>query len=218
MSERTIRFCFDFISPYAYLAWTQVHALAERAGARVEPAPVLFAALLNHHGQKGPAEIPAKRAYVFKDALRRAALLGVPLELPPTHPFNPLLGLRAVLAAPEDRRRALIDALFAATWGDAPERGIEHAEVVRAAARAAGIEDDLVAHASVPAIKDALRASTEEAIAAGVFGVPTMRVGRELFWGLDSLDLVERAVRGDDPLTPELLARIREVPASASRT
>lgn len=212
-----IRFHFDFISPYAYLAWTQIHALAERTGAIVEPVPVLFAGLLNHHGQKGPAEIPAKRVYVFKDALRRATLLGVPLALPPSHPFNPLLALRAVLAAPEDRRRLLIDALFAATWGDAPERGVDRPEVVRAAARAAGIDDDLVERASAPQIKDALRTSTEEAIAAGVFGVPAMRVGDELFWGLDSFDLLERHLRGEDPLTPELLARIRDVPASARR-
>lgn len=212
-----IRFHFDFLSPYAYLAWTQLHALAERTGASVEPAPVLFAALLNHHGQKGPAEIPAKRIYVFKDTLRRASLLGVPIAPPPSHPFNPLLALRAVLAAPADKRRALVDALFAATWGLAAEKGLERREVVRAAGRAAGIDADLVELASTQPIKDALRASTEEAIAAGVFGVPTMRVGGELFWGLDSLDLLEHHLRGEDPLAPEVLARMREVPASAER-
>lgn len=214
---RRIRFHFDFLSPYAYLAWTQIHALAERAGAGVEPAPLLFAGLLNHHGQKGPAEIPNKRIYVFKDSLRRARLLGVPLAPPPSHPFNPLLALRAVLAAPADRRRALIDALFAATWGDAVERGVDRPEVVRAAGRAAGIEGDLVELASAQDVKDALRAATEEAIEAGVFGVPTMRVGGELFWGLDSFDLLELHLRGEDPLSPELLARMRAVPSSAER-
>jgi len=212
-----IRFHFDFLSPYAYLAWTQLHALAERTGASVEPAPVLLAGLLNHHGQKGPAEIPAKRIYVFKDTLRRAALLGVPIAPPPSHPFNPLLALRAVLAAPEDKRRALVDALFAATWGHAAEKGVERPEVVRAATQAAGIDADLVELASTQPVKDALRASTEEAIAAGVFGVPTMRVGGELFWGLDSLDLLERHLRGEDPLTPDVLARMRDLRASAAR-
>ena len=212
-----IRFHFDFLSPYAYLAWTQLHALADRTGASVEPAPVLLAGLLNHHGQKGPAEIPAKRIYVFKDTLRRAALLGVPIAPPPSHPFNPLLALRAVLAAPEDNKRALVDALFAATWGHAAEKGVERPEVVRAAARAAGIDADLVELASTQPIKDALRASTEEAIAAGVFGVPTMRVGGELFWGLDSLDLLELHLRGEDPLTPDVLARMRDLRASAAR-
>jgi 2-hydroxychromene-2-carboxylate isomerase len=65
-----IRFCFDFISPYAYLAWTQVHALADRHGRAVEPVPVLFAALLDHHGTVGPAEVPAKRRYLMFDVVR----------------------------------------------------------------------------------------------------------------------------------------------------
>jgi 2-hydroxychromene-2-carboxylate isomerase len=213
-----VRFHFDFLSPYAYLAWTQIHALAERCDVSVEPAPVLFPALLNHHGQKGPAEIPAKRLYVFKDALRRATLLGVPIALPPTHPFNPLLALRAVLATPVELRRRMIDGLFAATWGGASERGVEHSETVARVAREIGMDgDELLARAASQPIKDALRIATEEAISAGVFGVPTMRVGSELFWGFESFDLLERHLRGEDPLTPELLARLRDVPASASR-
>src|SRR5512140_3653821 len=89
-----IRFCFDYVSPYAYLAWTQIHALAARHGREVTPVPVLFAALLDAAGTKGPAEIPAKRGYVFKDVLRSAHRLRVPLVPPPAHPFNPLLALR----------------------------------------------------------------------------------------------------------------------------
>ena len=113
-----LTFYFDLGSPYAYLAWTQIHAIAARRHATVEPTPVLFAGLLNAHGQKGPAEIPPKRIYVFKDTLRRARRLGIPLSPPPSHPFNPLLALRASsLELPEDRRRALVDALFRATWG-----------------------------------------------------------------------------------------------------
>lgn len=215
---RAIRFHFDFISPYAYLAWTQIHALAGRHDAEVEPVPVLFAGLLNHHGQKGPAEIPAKRVYVFKDTLRRATLLKVPVAPPPTHPFNPLLALRAVHAASAESKRALIDGPFAATWGRAPVKGIDRAEVVEAAARDAGLDGAaLIAKAGEQEAKDALRAATEEAIAAGVFGVPTMRVGDELFWGLDSFDLLERYLQGDDPVTPELLAEIRAMRASAQR-
>lgn len=215
---REIRFAFDFISPYAYLAWTQVHALAERNGARVVAEPVLFAGLLNAHGQKGPAEVPAKRIYVFKDTLRRAALLGVPLAPPPSHPFNPLTALRAVIAAPDDARRPLIDALFDATWGDAEEKGIGDPAVVAAAADRAGLDGPaLVERTREPAIKDALRANTEAAIAAGVFGVPSLRVGDELFWGLDSLDLLERHLRGEDPVTPARVAAFTDVPASAKR-
>src|SRR6476646_612833 len=112
---RTVRFHFDFVSPYAYVAWTQIHRVVETRAAVVEPVPVLFAALLNAHGTKGPAEVPAKGVYVFKDASRKAHAAGLPpLEPPPTHPFNPLLALRVTVAAPAAERRRVIDALFAA--------------------------------------------------------------------------------------------------------
>lgn len=213
-----LNFHFDFISPYAYLGWTQIHALAERHGAIVRPRPLLFAGLLNHHGQKGPAEIPAKRIWVFKDTLRRARLLGVPLSPPPSHPFNPLLALRATLAAPAEAQRALVDALFAATWGDAEIRGVDRPEAVRAAAEEAGLDPDaLLAQAQAPEIKAALRRGTERAIEAGVFGVPTVGVKDELFWGFDAFDLLERHLSGEDPLGPDMLDRFRDVPASASR-
>jgi 2-hydroxychromene-2-carboxylate isomerase len=212
-----VRFLFDFISPYAYLAWTQIHAVAERHQAAVEPVPVLFAALLNAHGQKGPAEIPAKRIYIFKDALRHAHRHGIPLAPPPTHPFNPLLALRAAsLDLPADRRRALIDALFHATWGGGG--GIQGAAEVAAAARSAGLDgEEIVVMASAEASKARLRRQTDEAIAAGVFGVPTMLVGAELFWGFDSFGHLEAHLGGEDPLDDALLERWATLGASASR-
>ena len=103
-----IRFHFDFISPYAYLAWTQIHALAARHGRSVEPVPVLFAALLDHHGTKGPAEIPAKRRYLMFDVVRKARALGVPIGPPPAHPFDPLLALR-VASVPMDAQATRAD-------------------------------------------------------------------------------------------------------------
>ena len=213
----TIRILFDFISPYAYLAWTQIHAVAERHRASVEPVPVLFAALLNAHGQKGPAEIPAKRVYVFKDVLRHAHRLGIPLTPPPTHPFNPLLSLRAAsLDLPADRRRALIDALYRATWGGGG--GVEGAAAVAAQARSVGLDgEEIVAMASTEASKARLRRQTEEAIAAGAFGVPTMLVGKELFWGFDSFGHLEAHLDGKDPLDNALLERWATLGASASR-
>jgi 2-hydroxychromene-2-carboxylate isomerase len=212
----TIRFSFDFISPYAYLAWTQIHGLAERSSATIEPNAVLFAGLLNHHGQKGPAEIPAKRTYVFKDSIRRARALGVPIAPPPSHPFNPLLALRAVHAAPPSHRRALIDQLFAATWAGASKTGVDDPATVERAATAAGLDGrDLIERAQ--SSKDALRAATDEAIARGVFGVPAMEVGGELFWGVDSLDLLERHLRGDAAITADDLERYLSVKPTASR-
>lgn len=216
MSARPIVFRFDFISPYAYLAWTQIHALAARHGREVEPVAVLFAGLLNAHGQKGPAEIPAKRVYTFKDSFRRAARFGVPLSPPPTHPFKPLLALRAVHAS--GHHRGLIDELFAATWGERPEKGVDRPEVVATAADAAGLDGAaLVERASDPEVKAALRGATDAAIAAGVFGVPTMSVGDEHFWGTDSFEFLEQHLRGEDPVTPALLARVRGVRSSAKR-
>src|SRR4051794_28665758 len=100
-----IRFYFGYLSPYAYLAWTQIGSLAVRCRRVVEPIAVLFAALLNASGGVGPAEVPAKRRYVFLDTLRTASVFNVPLLPPPAHPFNPLLALRvSSLPMPDDVR------------------------------------------------------------------------------------------------------------------
>jgi 2-hydroxychromene-2-carboxylate isomerase len=215
-ADAPLRFYFDFVSPYAFIAWTQVHAIAERNGRIVLPIPVLFAGLLDAHGTKGPAEIPAKRIYTFRDAYRKAHRLGLPtLRPPPSHPFNPLLGLRvasAVLAM--DVKRRLIDALYEATW--VLGTGIETPEAVAAAAARAGLDGEaLVRDAQSPEVKLRLRMATEEAVAHGVFGVPTVLVGTEIFWGTDGLELVEAFLRGEDPVPKDLAWAQR--PASAMR-
>jgi len=209
---KTLQFYFDFISPYAYLAWTQIHALAERHGAEVEPIPTLFAALLNAHGHKGPAEIPPKRVYVFKDAYRKAHALGVPIAAPATHPFNPLAALRMAAVAP---RRELIDALYRATWVDA--RRLDKPEVVAEIA-ARLLDADTVARGQSDEAKAAVRANTDRALKAGAFGVPTIVIDGELFWGVDSLPHVETYLRGEDPVPADAFARWGGLPASASRT
>jgi 2-hydroxychromene-2-carboxylate isomerase len=209
-------FYFDFISPYAFIAWTQINAIAERNGRTVTAIPVLFAALLDAHGTKGPAEVPAKRTYTFRDAYRKAHRAGLPpLRLPPSHPFNPLLALRvASLPLASVERRRLIDALYAATWSLGT--GIETAEAVAAAAQAAGLDGDaLVRAAQEPEAKQRLREATEEAVARGVFGVPTVVVDGELFWGTDGLEHVEACIRGEDPVPKDLTWADR--PASAVR-
>ncbi len=91
MAARVIRFYFDYISPNAYLAWTQLPALAERNGCRIEPMPVLFAGLLEAHRQLGPAEVAPKMRWMWKNIARKAAMIGVQLNAPAFHPFNPLL-------------------------------------------------------------------------------------------------------------------------------
>jgi len=195
-----IRFDFDFVSPNAYLAWTRLPALAERHGRALEPVPVLFAALLEAHGQLGPAEVPPKIRWMTRNNLRKAAVLGVELNPPAFHPFNPILALRvSSLVLDPSRRRTLIDALFRAVW----VRGLHVSEpgVVEAIGDEIGLSgSSLVAQAQEPACKTRLREQTDAAIARGVFGVPTMEVGDELFWGYDDLPHLERFLAGDDPL------------------
>src|SRR5262250_1927002 len=112
-----MRFYFDYISSNAYLAWTQLPKLTAKYGVAIEPVPVLFAGLLEAGGQLGPAEIPAKSVWMAKNNARKAALLGVPLNPPAFHPFNPLMSLRvSSLQIDAADRQRLIDALFRAVW------------------------------------------------------------------------------------------------------
>ncbi|MEQ1501304.1 MAG: 2-hydroxychromene-2-carboxylate isomerase [Myxococcota bacterium] len=211
-----IRFQFDYLSPYAYLAWTQIHALAARHGRTVVAEPTLLAALLAHGQTKGPAEIPAKRLWVGKDTLRTARLLGVPLVAPPTHPFNPLTGLRVTLLVDGEDRRRLVDALFRATWGGGG--GIATDDQVARVLTEAGFDGPaLVARAGAPGTKLLLREATERSIAEGVFGVPTMIADGEAFWGYDAFGHLERFLRGEDSLTPEDLQRWQDIRPSAVR-
>lgn len=190
-----MRFHFDFISPYAYLAWTQIHALAAKHGRTVEPVPVLFAGLLKAWGHKGPAQIPPKRAYVGKDIARNARLLGQPVRTPPQHPFNPLLALRvASLDMSAPTRNALVNGLFGATW--ASGEGVTEAAVVARIAASCGVPD-AIERAGRDEAKQALRAATEAAVERGLWGVPTVDVDGELFWGLDSLPHLDRFLAGE---------------------
>ncbi len=215
---KEIDFYFDFISPYAYVAWSEVSRLATAHDCIIHAYPVLFAALLDAHGTKGPAEVPAKRVYVFKDAFRKAHRAGLPpLTPPPSHPFNPLHALRAVAitTAPEERAR-LITALYGATW--AGGGGVDGLDRVRSVATAAGLAGDAIAaRAASQEAKDAVRANTERAVARGVFGVPTMLYQDELFWGVDSLLHLADMIEGKDPLPQGLLVQWSNLPASAIR-
>lgn len=213
-----LTYCFDFISPYAYLGWHSVHTLAARHGREVEPVPVLFAALLDAHGHKGPAEIPPKRVYIFKHVLRLAQRIGVPLQPPPAHPFNPLLALRVAgspgLAA--DERRRVIDALFSATWGTG--QGVDTADKITAVLDDAGFDGAArVAEAGLDEAKARLRLSTQAALQAGVFGVPTVLVDGELFWGQDAFPDIDTFLAGHDPVRPEALERWADLPVGARR-
>ena len=168
--------------------------------------PVLFAGLLEASGQLGPAEVPAKMRWMTRNNLRKAALAGVPMNPPAFHPFSPLLALRvSSLDLEPGARAALVGALFAAVW----VRGLHVAEtaVMERVLRDVGLDAALVTAAQQPECKQRLRAQTDAAIARGVFGVPTMEVGGELFWGYDDLPHLERFLAGSDPLEPAEAAR-----------
>ena len=215
MAAIKVTFYFDPISPYAWLA-SKALGRIEDIGGEIVFQPVLFAGLLNAHGQKGPAEIEAKRRYLFRDVLREATRAGLAFKGPPGHPFNPLQALRMCLAVtePGPRRRFSL-AVMAACW----EQGLDVSDpaVLKKVAVECGLDGEAIeAAARQPAIKVQLAADTEQAIAAGVFGVPTFRVGEELFWGADRVHSLLRYLQGariDEAALAAILAR----PASAQR-
>src|SRR5262245_4517234 len=214
----TIGFYFDYESPNAYLAWTQLPALAHRHGFTVDPVPVLYAALLDANGQIGPGEQPTKGRWMSRNMLRKAALLGVPLNPPAFLPFNPLLALRVtVLASEAPERDALIGALFRAVWVDGLH--VSDVAVVERVVNELGLPASaLLAQAQRPEVKQRLRSQTDEAISRGVFGVPSMEVGDELFWGYDDFPYLELFLAGKDPIDPAQLQKWnRPVAASSVR-
>lgn len=200
---------FDFISPFAYLQWRRLRR--DHAGVALNPKPLLFAAILNHVGQLGPAEIPQKRRHTYRIVLWQARQAGIPLVFPPAHPFNPLPALRLCLAAPE--RIAAIDAIFAHIWEHG--RQADSIEALADVARALGI-DDPAAAISRDEVKRGLLANGEEAMALGVFGVPTLKVRDELFWGNDATGLALAYARDPATLDAEM-RRVDAIPEAVQR-
>jgi 2-hydroxychromene-2-carboxylate isomerase len=208
---KQVEFYFDYVSPYAWLAAHQLGGMRESATFRF--VPVLFAGLLDHHSNVGPAEIPAKRRYTFMDAQRWAVHLGLQFRSPPAHPFNPLKSLRVTTAVVDDGdREALSLRLLDAAWSEG--RDITADSVVAEIAN--GIDLDataLLARAQTDEIKQRLRRQTESAVAAGVFGVPSFVVDGEIFWGNDRLHFLQAHLQGklatDKAKMEEILARPR---------
>ncbi|MDA3878609.1 MAG: 2-hydroxychromene-2-carboxylate isomerase [Halothiobacillus sp.] len=212
-----MRFYFDYISPNAYLAWSQLHRLLAGRNIEVEPIPVLFSALLEANGQKGPAEIPAKMQWMVRDILRKAKQLNVPLNPPASHPFNPLLALRvSSLALPREQKAALISAIFEAVWVRRVD--VSDPTALAEVLNRVGLEGrSLTEQATSTEIKTILREHTTAATRVGVFGVPTMIVGSELFWGLDDFGYLELFLRNEDLLHGEDVSEWSNVHPSASR-
>jgi 2-hydroxychromene-2-carboxylate isomerase len=201
-----IRWYFDFLSPFSYLHWQKVKALPEG----VEPMPVVFGAILSAHGQKGPAEIPGKREFTYRHVLWQARAEGVPMRFPPSHPFNPLGALRACIAA--GSTPASVDAIFDWIWRDG--RAVDGDEALQPLLDQLGVTREALTSAET---KAALRANTDAAIAAGVFGVPTLQIGDALFWGNDAHPFALAALHDPSVLAEAEMQRVSALPVGISR-
>lgn len=204
------RWYFDLISPFSYLHLKQFHRLP--AHLEIEYVPVLFAGLLKHWENKGPAEVPPKRAYMYRYLTWLGPHLGIPFKMPPTHPFNPLHALRLLIAAEPTREH--VETAFDMIWREG--RDLMAPESLAELAGRLGVKDMQAALAD-EAVKGRLKANTEEAISKEVFGVPSFLLGDALFWGQDSLDMLLDYLK-DTALfdTPEM-RRVHALPVAAMR-
>ena len=204
MSTSSVDWYFDFVSPFSYIA-------LQRLGEIPPPLvykPVLFAGLLNHWGQKGPAEIPAKRRWTYRWCTWWAKELGVPFRFPAAHPFNPLPHLRLALAC--GLAPAAVKRIFEWLWTTGADAG----DTFRFAALCAELGID---PARLSEMKDALRTNTEEAAARGVFGVPSFVVRGEVFWGADAIDFLKDFLAHPQLFMAEEMKRVDTLPVAAAR-
>ena len=206
---KRITFYFDFISPYAYLAFEELPKALSGLSYTVIYKPVLFAALLKHHGQLGPAEIPAKRNWTYRQVKWLAHSKGVPLDLPATHPFNPLGLLRLAIA--RGPNRYVCETLLRHVWVG----GADAADAARLAELTSQlapsrdpVEED---------VKAELRANAETAIAAGVFGVPAFEVDGKVFWGLDALPMLRQYLDGNPWFQDSQWDAVQQVPLGVTK-
>jgi 2-hydroxychromene-2-carboxylate isomerase len=188
-----IRFYLDFISPYAYLAFEKLPAALQGISHSMTYQPILFAGLLVHHGQLGPAEIAPKRDWTYRQTLWLAREHGVPLDLPAAHPFNPLGLLRLAVACGRDGQpnRHVCEQIFRHAWQGGADAA-DAARLQQLTTQLAPQRDPVSAE-----VKADLKVATEEAVARGLFGVPTFAVDDKLFWGFDALPLLRAYCLGD---------------------
>ena len=200
-----ITFYLDFISPFAYLAFEKLPGALMGQSYHVSYKPILFAALLKHHGQLGPAEIPGKREWTYRQVLWLARQHGVDLQLPAQHPFNPLGLLRLALACGRDglANRYVCETIFRHVWLG----GADASDTQRLQALTTQLAPQRDPNGE--AVKSQLKANTGQAIARGVFGVPTFEVDGKLFWGFDALPMLTAYLEGDAAFEDEWLAGLR---------
>lgn len=200
---RQLDWYFDVISPFAYLQSEQLDAF-ERLG-ELRCKPVLFAGLLNHFGNVGPAEIAEKRRVTFERVAWVADRKGILLKLPGEHPFNPIPLLRFVVASGSTRHA--VHAAFRFVWQEGKLPGTHPEEFVQLLAKFGLSHDDI----NRTAVKQGLMDLGEEAIKRGVFGVPTTVIDEEIFWGEDSLEMLQAYCANDAFFQSEALRAARSL-------
>ncbi len=201
---KKIEWYFDYVSPFSYLQWA--HQLPQLENVEIEYRPVLFAGLLKHWDHKGPAEIRDKRRFTYRHVLWLADQLGVPFRMPVAHPFNPLPLLRAGIAL--GNQAAVIDRLFGYVWreGHVPaEEGPWQALL-----QDLDITDEAI---GAPEVKRQLLAHGDEAIARRVFGVPSLVVDGEVFWGVDSFEFFRQYLADPNVIATPAMRAADELPS-----
>jgi 2-hydroxychromene-2-carboxylate isomerase len=201
---------FDIISPFAYLQWRTRDRLQGRV--QLRPVPVVLGALLNHYQQRGPAEIPPKRWHTYRYCQWRAAQLGVAMRFPPAHPFNPIAALRLIVAL--DASEAAVDAVFDAAFGQGQD--VSEPSVLAAIGAALGLSDTQAAIGR-PEVKQKLRENTDAAIADGIFGVPSIILGDEVFWGEDMTEMLIKYSENRDLFRSAEMRRLKNLPVGVQR-
>lgn len=205
-----ITWYFDFISPYAYLQQAQLYKIDHQH--KLVLKPVLFAGLLNHWGHKGPAEIPSKRSLTYTHVLWLARHNHLPFKMPPAHPFNPLRALRLAILA--DATPSAVRDIFYHIWGCG--HSLDDPEAWQALTTSLGVQDADQA-ISQSWVKNTLRENTEEAIAQGVFGVPTAVVNQRLFWGVDQTDMLLDYLNAPEQFDDPEMRRALDLPIAKAR-
>lgn len=191
---RRLEFFFDYVSPYSYLANSQIPGLARRSGAEVVFRPFLLGGVMQATGNQPPATLPARGRYMPKDIARWLRRYGLPFAFNPSFPMKTLGAMRAALAAQDAGVfPAYHEALFRAAWVERQNLG--DAAVLRDVIAKAGLDAAaLLARAETDELKERLKANTTEAVERGAYGAPTFFVGDEMFFGNDRLDFVEEAL------------------------
>jgi 2-hydroxychromene-2-carboxylate isomerase len=211
---KQITFHFDFISPYAYLAFEKLPEALKGLSYEVAYRPVLFAGFLKHHGQLGPAEIAPKREWTYRQVMWLAHAQGIPMQMPAAHPFNPLPVLRLALACGHGGlvNRHVAETVFRHVW----RGGADAADPARIAELRALLQPQR--DPASDEVKSELKTNTETAIARGLFGVPTCEVDGKLFWGFDGLPMLRACLEGNAWFTSGAWEQSAALPTGKTRT